>query len=498
MAEGFADETAGKFINHGTIGAASQDTSMTVNGDLVSDGVLRSYGGGSKGNIFVSGTADVEGSVASVTNALPDENIAVLQAGMIRGNVVNPDGTPYAATGMLSTTGTVEGNTLTVTAYSANNLGELTAEQADTYDAMARMQKKLAGDAQRNEMRNLYSLSPSTAKYALTEIGSSGSEKMAALTQQSTLISRVISDRLSTAFSLRPVEVTIPSNHLLDSGQADGLKLMMDLPVVQEDNAWVKFTKNWGDLRGGAHYHGSAIAGGYDRLWNENWRGGVFLSYQFTGLGAASCGGSAYDTRLGLYAGYHKDAADAYLYADYGWIRNKLRRSMEALGLGAEARYNSHLSEIGGEYKYDFHATDGKSWHVSPYANLQLSWLKQNAYKESGAGIFNQYADGRHNTYFAGQLGVELKRYLSRGSYGLRFGVKHAFAGASPDFSFRYAGYDGKTYTLRNAQDKTHFTMSLLGENEFAKGWFLNGEVQLQKGAHDKDVSASIQFKRVW
>lgn len=61
-----------------------------------------------------------------------------------------------------------------------------------------------------------------------------------------------------------------------------------------------------------------------------------------------------------------------------------------------------------------------------------------------------------------------------------------------------YAGYDGKTYTLRNAQDKTHFTMSLLGENEFAKGWFLNGEVQLQKGAHDKDVSASIQFKRVW
>lgn len=141
-----------------------------------------------------------------VTDALPDENIAVLQAGMIRGNVANPDGTPYAATGMLSTTGTVEGNTLTVTAYSANNLGELTAEQADTYDAMARMQKKLAGDAQRNEMRNLYSLSPSTAKYALTEIGSSGSEKMVALTQQSTLISRVISDRLSTAFSLRPVE----------------------------------------------------------------------------------------------------------------------------------------------------------------------------------------------------------------------------------------------------------------------------------------------------
>ena len=153
------------------------DLVTNLNVDL-QDGAMRYEGN-------ISGTADVEGSVANVTNALPDENIAVLQAGMIRGNVANPDGTPYAATGMLSTTGTVEGNTLTVTAYSANNLGELTAEQADTYDAMARMQKKLVGDAQRNEMRNLYSLSPSTAKYALTEIGSSGSEKMAALTQQS-------------------------------------------------------------------------------------------------------------------------------------------------------------------------------------------------------------------------------------------------------------------------------------------------------------------------
>ena len=39
---------------------------------------------------------------------------------------------------------------------------------------------------------------------------------------------------------------------------------------------------------------------------------------------------------------------------------------------------------------------------------------------------------------------------------------------------------------------------SLSGETEFAKGWFLSGETLLQKGAHDKDISASVQFKRVW
>jgi uncharacterized protein with beta-barrel porin domain len=298
---------------------------------------------------------------------------------------------------------------------------------------------------------------------------------------------------------MRPVEITVPVNHLADSGKPDdGVKMNIELLVAQDNNAWVKFTKSWGDLKGGANYHGNGISGGYDRRMNENWRGGVFLSYQSMGLGAESGSANVYDTRFGVYAGYHKNAADAYIYADYGWVRNKLHRGIGMLGLGAEARYNANLVEIGGEYKYDLHASDGKIWHVSPYAGLQVSWLNQDAYKENGAGIFNQHVAGMSNTYVAGQLGLELKRYLQRGNYGLRLGVKHAFAGADPELSFRYEGYDGKSYTLRNSQDKTHFLFSLLGETEFAKGWFLNGEAQLQKGAHDKDISASVQFKRVW
>ena len=498
MAEGYSDDTTGKFMNHGTIGAASPDSVMTITGNLVSDGVLQAYGGGSKGHISVSAAADVEGSTVSAANALPEETLTVLQAGTVNGTVANPDGKPYAASGMLSTTGAAEGNTLKVTAHSANNLGEMTAEQADAYDAVEAMQKSLAGDARRNELRTLYSLSPAAAKESLTEIGSSASPQMAALVQQSTVAGRVISDRLSTAFSTRPVEVTVPASHFADGEEAQGLSVKTEVPALQDNNAWVKFTKNWGDLRDGANYHGSAISGGYDRKLKENWRGGVFLSYQTTGLGARSGGGDIYDTRFGVYAGYHRDAADAYLYADYGWIRNKLRRSVGMLGLGAEAKYNSSLVEIGGEYKYDLHAKDGNIWHVSPYTNLQLSWLNQKAYTESGAGIFNQQVAGKHNTYFAGQLGVELKRYLKRGSYGMRLGVKHAFAGADPEFSFSYEGNDGNSYTLRNSQDKTHFILSLSGETEFARGWFLNGEAQLQKGAHDKDISASVQFKRVW
>ncbi|SEH43288.1 autotransporter outer membrane beta-barrel domain-containing protein [Selenomonas sp. KH1T6] len=260
----------------------------------------------------------------------------------------------------------------------------------------------------------------------------------------------------------------------------------------------MKYTKNWGDFKGGANYHGSAVSGGYDRRINDNWRGGIFASYQTTGMGAKSGNGTINDTRFGVYAGYHKGAADAYIYADYGWMRNKLHRSLSALGLSADASYRSHLAEIGGEYKYDLNAKDGKTWHVSPYAGFQLSRLSQPAYAEKGAGIFNQHVSGMHNTYFSGQLGLELKRYLNRGNYSMRLGVKHAFTGADPELSFHYEGYDGKLYTLRNNQDKTHLVLSLSGETEFATGWFADGEVQLQKGVHDKDISAFVQIKRVW
>lgn len=46
--------------------------------------------------------------------------------------------------------------------------------------------------------------------------------------------------------------------------------------------------------------------------------GGVFLSYQTTGFGTQSGSANIYDTHFGIYAGYHKNAADAYVYADYG------------------------------------------------------------------------------------------------------------------------------------------------------------------------------------
>lgn len=499
---------SGTIAGRGTIGGTLYNRNIAVAGDstangnltmqnLVSTGTLVSHVTAKDNSRFiVHNTADITGSTVLLNNALPDESRAVVTAGTLTGNVVNTVDKPLATTGMLSTYGITTGNTLTATAVAANNLGAMDGRQEETYWAMNAMYKKLDAN-RREEMRTLYNLDATGAKKALSEISSADAPQIMSLVQQNSLVAQVISDRLSTAFATSDVEVPIPMNHFADDNESENkITIPMELPVSVDHNAWVKFTKHWGDMKSGANYHGQGISGGYDKQISPYWRLGAFVSYNAMSYGAESANGNIYDTRFGFYGGYHKEARDAYIYLDYGHQRNRLNRSV--LGNTAAAKYNSNLWELGGEYKYDLHAEDGKIWHISPYVGMQFSYLQQNGYSETGAGSFNHHTSAQHNTYFAMQTGVEFKRYLSRGSYGMRLGVKHAFAGADPNMSFHYEGDATNRYTLQNSQDKTHFILALSGNTEFSPGWQLDGEVHLQKGSHDKDLSASVMLRREW
>ena len=499
----------GTLMGSGEIGGTLNNRSVAVAGFLGEGNLtvnnLDSEGGWLISNVndngntqfIVNNTAKLDNAIVVVNDTMPDKDYEVVKAGTITGVIANNKDNPAIVSGMSSQYTETAGGVLRVSTVTADNLGESTSAQRETMAAMNSMYQNLP-DARREEMRTLYQLEPDSAKSALTDIGASRAGEAMNLVQTNTLAAHVISDRLNTAFSLQPVNVHIGGNNLADDGQDYGVEVPVNLPVEEENGAWVKFTKNWGDLRGGANYHGSAISGGYDKSFGKHTRGGLFVAYNAMSLGADNSSANIYDTRVGIYGGYRKGARDAYWYADYGWQRNKMRRGIAALGLSPTADYRSYLVEIGGEYKYDLHAEDGKVWHVSPYANMQLSYMHQNGCQEQGAGLYNQQFSAQNNTYFALGMGVELKRYLGRGSYAMRLGVKHAFSGADPELQFNYEGDNNHSYTLRNNQDKTHAVVGLSGETEFAKGWQIAGDVQWQKGAHDKDLSASMMFRRVW
>jgi len=487
--------TMENFVSHGTIGASSRDTNLIINGNLTSDGILRHLSGGTGGKIIVSGTANVDGSTVTTDSLLPNETATVLVANSVTGKIVNDEKNPVPISAMLNATGKIVGNTLTVTTHEADNLHGLDSKETETFHAMKKMYDDL--DAARQEkMRDFYNLSPAEAKNTLEQIGSTDAAQIMSVAQQSTAVDRFIADRITRIFAPDYVDINVRPMKFSDDAAETEVPVRVKVPKRGEESFWLNYMKNWGSLRGGTDYHGSVIVGGYDRPFGEKWRAGFFATYGTIGYGADSSRAKVYDTRVGLYAGYHNRQSDVYLYINGGQLRNSLHRSLSSLGLQTNANYKSRIIEIGGEYKYDLQPR--RIWHVSPFVNFQTSHLKQNGYDERGAGVYNQHVDANSNAYFAAQAGLDFKRYYRDGMIGFRFGVKHGFTGADPELHFSYEGDGTRNYRLRQKRDKTHFVCSLRGENEFARGWFIGGETEFQLGKHDKDLTASVILRRTW
>ena len=507
-------EGSGKVVSHGTLAASSSHTNLVIDGDLESNGVLQRVSGGEAGKIVVNGDADIDGSTVTTDSLLPNKTEVVLEANSVSGKIKNDSKHPVPISATLNATGRVVNNTVVVTTHEANNMPEMNSKEDETFNAMNNMFEKLEGEAQQEEMREFYNLEPDEAKQTLKEIGSNDSAQILSVVQQNTVVDKMISGRITRVFapdnftpdSFTPngiapdyIDVNIsPLNFAEGENNSPEMKIKVKAPSRQENNFWLNYMKNWGSLKGGTDYHGSAIVGGYDRPIGKKWRAGIFATYGTIGYGADSSRATVYDTRLGLYAGYHNRANDVYFYINGGQLRNSLHRGISSLGLSTNAKYKSRIIEIGGEYKYDLHARDKKIWHVSPFINVQASYLKQSNYSESGAGVYNQHVDSNSNTYFALQTGVDFKRYYRSGMFGFRFGVKHGFTGADPDLRISYEGDPTSSYRIRHDRDKTHFICAVRGESEFARGWFMGGEAELQLGENDKDVTASIMLRRMW
>ncbi len=511
IADGFSDVAVGKFINHGTIAAGSPNTNLVINGDLVSDGVLKKVSGGEAGSIIVNGNANIEGSTVTTDSLLPNETATVLVAKSITGNIKNPEGKPVPISAMLTATGKVVNNTLLVTTQQADKVeqmnpngegGEGGVPPPDSFDAMNNMFEHLEGTPRQNEMRELYNLGDREARQALREIGANDSARVMSVAQQNTAVDKMVSGRIAKVLAPDFFTPDFINLNISPMAFSDGdnnspeVKVKVKVPKRHENNFWINYMKNWGSLRGGTDYHGSAIVAGYDRPFGKKVRAGIFATYGTIGYGAKSSRATVYDTRIGLYAGYHNKQSDVYFYINGGQLRNSLHRGISPLGLSTNANYKSHIIEIGGEYKYDLQPK--RIWHVSPFINFQASYLKQNGYNEKGAGVYNQHVESGSNTYFAAQTGIDLKRYYRTGMIGMRFGIKRGFTGADPDLRISYEGDNSNSYRLRYNRDKTHFICSLRGESEIARNWFLGGEAEFQFGENDKDVTASIMFRRVW
>uniref|UniRef100_UPI00260B4B9F autotransporter outer membrane beta-barrel domain-containing protein n=1 Tax=uncultured Anaerovibrio sp. TaxID=361586 RepID=UPI00260B4B9F len=306
MAAGYTDETTGKFINHGTIGAENGDTEMYIEGNLVSDGYLQAYDDGTKGQILVDGDADIEGSTVLAKASLPGEQHVFMEAtGSISGSVTNGKDNPYAYSAMLNTYGEVKDKELIVHSAAGNNMGPLTEDQIRAFTAMNNMAQSLteAGDSRVNNMRLLYAMDRGEAKAALTALGSSPVANNMVMTQRNTMTSHILSARLTEAFAKQAVNVPIPVAQLDGQSPDKTATITMNLDQPVDNDFWFKVARNWGDGTGSSYYQGTTIGGGWDRAYGRSWRAGVFVSYGTFSFADNLSHDDVKDTRLGLYGG---------------------------------------------------------------------------------------------------------------------------------------------------------------------------------------------------
>lgn len=171
-----------------------------------------------------------------------------------------------------------------------------------------------------------------------------------------------------------------------------------------------------------------SVAAGMDRNTGKETRTGIYAMYNHTELHGGGAEALQQDWRIGAYMGKQHGAVQKYVYVNYG----KLGNHFNWAECGTDNKYHGQIVELGGEYKYDLHHGDGKTYHVSPYVNVQASRYMQKSYREPYGNGVEFVTAAVNNNYLAGEIGVELRRELQAGNYALRLGYKRVLSGEEP------------------------------------------------------------------
>lgn len=229
-----------------------------------------------------------------------------------------------------------------------------------------------------------------------------------------------------------------------------------------------------------------SVAAGMDMNTGKETRTGIYGMYNHTELNGGGAEALQQDWRIGAYMGKQHGAVQQYGYVNYGKLGNHYNDTWE------DVKYRGQIVELGGEYKYDLHHDDGKTYHVSPYVNVQASRYMQKSYREVLPPYELVHAS-INNNYLAGETGVELWRELQNGNYAVRLGYKRVFAGEGPVFGFTVKGTEsGQHYSQDIDKDYLHLTLG--GTLKLTKTLSATAEGGWLKGEHDRELMADVKL----
>lgn len=266
-------------------------------------------------------------------------------------------------------------------------------------------------------------------------------------------------------------------------------------PQVQHNDVdwWLRSFSEWESYYDDAVSGKSrSVAAGMDMNTGKETRTGIYGMYNHTELSGGVAEALQQDWRIGAYMGKQHGAVQQYGYVNYGKLGNHYNDPW------TDVKYHGQIVELGGEYKYDLHHDDGKTYHVSPYVNVQASRYMQKSYREAIPSL----PDGEfvtaavNNNYLAGETGVELRRELQNGNYAVRLGYKRVFAGEAPvvgnDLEIGGTISPGMRYS--NPIDKDYLHLTLSGTLKLTKNLSATAEGAWLEGRHDRELRADVKL----
>lgn len=486
--------------NHGAllpVYNAAKNESVVINGDLQSDGTL-----GVAANLYqsspmrVNGSADIAGSTLAASPGslyLPGVSYTYLEAESLNGKLGKQDYSSF--TGLMDIEKVeAAGKAGSVTLRFTASPGDLSARQGGSWAALSRM--SLNESLDRTAAAHILSLPEKSSGSALAAMAGGAQMDNARQIQTNNTVGRVLNARMGDAMQngSKTVEIAIPA---LD---ASGVTAQVQAPVKEssEYSWWGKTTKSWSRNGSSGSSHSSTLMLGLDKSFSDSMRGGFFAGY-----GNAKLAGSAFnlktdDYRVGVYGLYLRGADEGECYFDYGVQKNKGTRYVA--DLAADSNYSSRTWELGGEWRHDFDFASGRQWHKKLFAGLSAVRYNQEGYMESGSiGILGQATGKMKNVYTAGRIGLELATTADAyNDLRLRVGYRRDFSGANPEMEYSFIG-DGSRYTVRGAEnDKDFLIFGVNGNHKFDENWSVNMDLWLERGAHDRNLTAGLTLKRVW
>lgn len=231
-----------------------------------------------------------------------------------------------------------------------------------------------------------------------------------------------------------------------------------------------------------------SVAVGMDMNTGKETRTGMYGMYNHTELNGGGAEALQQDWRIGAYMGKQHGAVQQYGYVNYGKLGNHYNDTWE------DVKYRGQIVELGGEYKYDLHHDDGKTYHVSSYVNVQASRYMQKSYRQAIPGYPDLVHPSINNNYLAGETGVELRRELQNGNYAVRLGYKRVFAGEAPEYGYTLEGQPeaGQHYSYDIDKDYLHLMLS--GTLKLTKNLSTTAEGAWLEGEHDRELKADVKL----